>query len=158
MVNSLSPTDLPAVTLLTARALFKILAGLFLAIFSSSIGTWILKNSSKCKKPPPTRTKEVRLEPLTEDLSVLHLDEDSLGTELVDSLSLSDEEGGQLVRVLGGVDEVGEHDVDVVVVDWDVGLASSLQLEDEFLEVDDVLGGVRVNGLTSSFSPATFLR
>lgn len=76
---------------------------------------------------------------LTEDLAVLDLDIDSLGTELVDTISLSDEEGSQLVGVIGGVDVLGQTEVDVISGDRDVDLASSLQLEDELLEVGDVL-------------------
>ena len=78
---------------------------------------------------------------LTEDSSALHLDENSLGSEGVDSVALSDEQSCEFVRILRGVDVLGESEIDVVVGDWDVGLGSSLELKDESLEVDDVLKG-----------------
>ena len=58
---------------------------------------------------------------------------------MVNSFSFSDEESSELVRVLGRVDVVSESEVDVVVVDRHVALASALELEDELLEVDNVL-------------------
>jgi hypothetical protein len=70
---------------------------------------------------------------LTEDSATFHLDEDSLGSKRVDSVSLSDEESGELVRIGTGVDVLCESEVDVVLANWHVGLTSSLELEDESL-------------------------
>ena len=134
----MGPTFLPAITLLTARLLVSTFTGSLLAIFSSSMGTLMRRNSSRWRKPPPTRTRVRPL--LTEDLAALHLDEDSLGAELVHTVSLSDEEGGQLVGVGGGVDVLREGSVEVVVSHCHVGGAAALELEHQLLEVDDVLG------------------
>jgi hypothetical protein len=88
--------------------------GSFWAIFSSSIGMLILRNSSRVRKPPPTRTSKI--EP-TEHLVTLNLDVDSLGTELVDSFSLSEEQLGQSVRIVGSVDELSDLAIDSIIGD-----------------------------------------
>lgn len=76
---------------------------------------------------------------LTEDLSTFHLDKDSLGTELVDSVSFSDEQGSELVRVGRSIDVLSESQINAIFVDWNVGLGSSLEFENQSLQVDDVL-------------------
>ena len=96
------------------------------------------RNSSRWRKPPPTRTRVRSV--LTEDLVALHLDVDSLGTKLVNAVTFSDEESGQLVGVCGSVDVLGESIIKVVVSHRHVGGAASLELENKLLEVDDVLG------------------
>ncbi len=74
----------------------------------------ILRNSSRVRKPPPTRTSKI--EP-TEHLVTLNLDVDSLGTELVDSFSLSEEQLGQSVRIVGSVDELSDLAIDSIIGD-----------------------------------------
>lgn len=105
--------------------------GSFWAIFSSSTGTLILRNSSRVRKPPPTRTyghKE-----LTEDLVAFDLYEDSLGSELVHSFSFSDEELGQLVRIIGCVDELSDLSVDDIITNSNIYCTLVLQLQDQLL-------------------------
>jgi hypothetical protein len=126
--------------------------GSFWAIFSSSIGMLILRNSSRVRKPPPTRTSKNEF---TEDLITLDLDVDSLGTELVDSLSLSEEEVGQSVRIVGSVDELSNLAIDDIVGDRNVDGALVLELNNKLLQVKNVLGKIEV---TSSLSATAFFR
>lgn len=82
---------------------------------------------------------------LTEDLSTFHLDEDSLGTELVNSIPFSEEEGSELVRISRSIDVFSKSQIDIVVIDWNVGLGSSLEFKNQSLQVDDVLNRVKTN-------------
>lgn len=126
--------------------------GSFWAIFSSSIGMLILRNSSRVRKPPPTRTSKIEF---TEDLVAFDLDVDSLGTELVDSLSLSEEELGQSVRIVGSVDELSNLAINSIIRDRNVNGALVLQLDNKLLQVENVLGKIE---FTSSLSATAFLR
>ena len=91
----------------------------------------------------------------TEDFVAFHLHIHSFGAELVDSFSFSQEQLGQLVRVVRLVDELSHPLVEVVVRYCDVDGTLVLQLDDQLLQVQDVLGE---NRLTSSLSTTVFLR
>lgn len=76
----------------------------------------------------------------TEDFVAFHLDVYSFRAELVHAFSFSQEQLGQLVRVVRLVDELGHPLVQVIVGDCDVDGTLVLQLDDQLLQVQDVLG------------------
>ena len=75
----------------------------------------------------------------TEDLVTFDFDIHSLGTELIDTFSLSDEKLGESMRIVGCVDVLSDLAVNGIVRKGNIHCTLVLQFDDQFLQVQDVL-------------------